>query len=38
VMTADQLAERDRIRVERMSRLQAEMLDGQPESGATESR
>jgi hypothetical protein len=38
VMTADQLAERDRIRLERMSRLQAEMLDGQPESGATESR
>jgi hypothetical protein len=34
-MTASQLAERDRIRLERISRLQAEILDEQAKSGVT---
>jgi len=38
VMTAEQLAERDRLRNERLSRVQAEILDEHQESGATESR
>jgi len=30
IMTAEQLAERDRIRAERISRVQAEIRDGHP--------
>jgi hypothetical protein len=36
IMTSEQLAERDRIRVERISRLQAEILDEPAESSATD--
>jgi hypothetical protein len=38
IMTAVQLADRDRIRGERIGRLQAEISDGHPESSATEPR
>jgi hypothetical protein len=37
-MTAEQLAERDRLRAERINRLQAEISDEHPESSATESQ
>jgi hypothetical protein len=38
IMTAEQLAERDRLRAERINRLQAEISDEHPESSATESQ
>jgi len=37
-MTAEQVADRDRVRGERIRRVQAEILEEQPESGAADAR